>query len=70
MRSINVVAALLCLQALFACPLKADADEAPSLGAVEAIRIAVDGYIYGYPLVTFDIARRQQINAPMPRVTC
>ncbi len=29
---------------------------------VEAISIAVDAYIYGYPLVTFDMARKQQTN--------
>jgi hypothetical protein len=34
----------------------------PSLHQDEALRIAVDAYIYGYPLVTFDMARRQQTN--------
>ena len=34
----------------------------PSLHTEEAVRIAVDAYIYGYPLVTFDMARRQQTN--------
>ena len=38
----------------------------PSLHTEEAIRIAVDAYIYGYPLVTFDMARRQQTNVAMP----
>jgi hypothetical protein len=33
-----------------------------SLGAVEAIRIATEAYVFGYPLVTFDMARRQQTN--------
>lgn len=28
----------------------------------EVFKIAVDAYIYGYPLVTFDMARRQQTN--------
>lgn len=28
----------------------------------EEFKIAVDAYIYGYPLVTFDMARRQQTN--------
>jgi hypothetical protein len=34
----------------------------PSLHTEEAVRIAVDAYIYGYPLVTFDMVRRQQTN--------
>ena len=38
----------------------------PSLHTEEAVRIAVDAYIYGYPLVTFDMARRQQTNVAVP----
>ena len=38
----------------------------PALHTEEAIRIAVDAYIYGYPLVTFDMARRQQTNVAAP----
>jgi hypothetical protein len=38
----------------------------PSLHQEEAIRIAVDAYVYGYPLVTFDMARRQQTNVAAP----
>jgi len=30
------------------------------------VRTAVDAYIYGYPLVTFDMARRQQTNVAVP----
>ncbi len=33
---------------------------------VEAVRIATEAYIYGYPLVTFDTARRQQTNVSVP----
>jgi hypothetical protein len=40
-------------------PLAAAAEKAPSLGAMEAVSIAVDAYIYGYPLVTFDTIRKQ-----------
>lgn len=32
----------------------------------EAVSIAMDAYIYGYPLVTFDIARKQQTNVAGP----
>lgn len=35
-------------------------------GPVEALKIAVDAYIYGYPLVTFDMARAQQTNVATP----
>jgi hypothetical protein len=59
-------AAALCLGAITAAPLAADADELPWLRPVEAIRIAVDAYIYGYPLVTFDMARKQQTNVAKP----
>jgi hypothetical protein len=38
----------------------------PSLHTEEAVRTAVDAYIYGYPLVTFDMARRQQTNVAVP----
>jgi hypothetical protein len=61
MQSMKRAAAALCLGALAALPVSA-ADEPPSVGAVEAIRIATEAYIYGYPLVTFDMARRQQTN--------
>jgi hypothetical protein len=60
------VAATLCLAAMVACPPAACADEAPSPGVMEAISIAVDAYIYGYPLVTFDMVRRQQTNVATP----
>ena len=66
MRSIKRAAAALCLAAVTACPLAARADEAASPGVVEAIGIAVDAYIYGYPLVTFDMVRRQQTNVAAP----
>ena len=38
----------------------------PSLHTEEAVKIAVEAYIYGYPLVTFDMARRQQTNVAIP----
>ena len=62
MRLITRAVIALYLGAITAWPLAAVADEAPSLGAVEALRIATEAYIYGYPLVTFDMARRQQTN--------
>jgi hypothetical protein len=49
-----------------AFPVAAVAADTPSLGAVEAVGIAVDAYIYGYPLVTFDTVRRQQTNVAKP----
>ena len=42
------------------------ADEVPSWDATEAVSIAEDAYIYGYPLVTFDVVRQQQTNVAMP----
>ena len=46
--------------------LVACAEKKPTLGAEEAVRIAVDSYIYGYPLVTFDTVRQQQTNVAAP----
>ena len=42
------------------------ASRQPSLHTEEAVRIATDAYIYGYPLVTFDMVRRQQTNVAAP----
>ncbi|WP_295583083.1 hypothetical protein [uncultured Lamprocystis sp.] len=60
MISIKRLAAALCCGVLAALSLAAGAAETGRLGAVEAIKIATDAYIFGYPLVTFDMARRQQ----------
>jgi hypothetical protein len=38
----------------------------PTLHTEGAVRDAVDAYIYGYPLVTFDMARMQQTNVEKP----
>ena len=38
----------------------------PSLHTEGIVRYAVDAYIYGYPLVTFDMARKQQTNVEVP----
>ncbi len=62
MRSIIRAVAGLCLMAMTACSLMNRKDEAPSPRVVEATRIAIDAYIYGYPLVTFDMVRKQQTN--------
>ena len=57
--------AVLCLTALGLLALPARSAQ-PSLGAIEAVRIATEAYIYGYPLVTFDMARKQQTNVAVP----
>ncbi len=35
-------------------------------GLEEAVSTAVDAYLYGYPLITFDVARMQQTNVAAP----
>jgi hypothetical protein len=40
----------------------AQAQGLPLIGPIEAVRIALDAYIFGYPLVTFDTVRLQQTN--------
>jgi len=59
------LAVILCLVAP-ADSSGAAADEVPSWDAAEAVSIAEDAYIYGYPLVTFDVVRQQQTNVAMP----
>jgi hypothetical protein len=41
-------------------------NNAPSLRPEEAMKIAVDAYIFGYPLVTFDMMREQETNVAAP----
>lgn len=59
------LAVILCLVALADSSVAA-ADEVPSWAAAEAVSIAQDAYIYGYPLVTFDMVRQQQTNVAVP----
>ena len=66
MKLIQLAITALCLGAIAAFPPAAGADEAPSLGVVEAVSIATEACIYGYPLVTFDMVRRQQTNVAKP----
>src|SRR5512143_2474384 len=54
------------LVVMTACPFTAGAADSSSLGPVEAMSIAVDAYVYGYPLVTFDTVRKQQTNVTKP----
>ena len=56
---------LLCLAIPGLLPVSARAAQT-DLGAIEAVRIATEAYIYGYPLVTFDMARKQQTNVTVP----
>ena len=62
MQSMKCLVAVICMGAMVAFPFAAGAE----LGAVEAISIATEAYIYGYPLVTFDMVRRQQTNVAAP----
>jgi hypothetical protein len=62
-KSIREAVAAVILTAMVAFPLAAGAEE---LGVIDAIKTAVDAYIYGYPLVTFDMVRRQQTNVATP----
>ena len=60
--------ALLCLAVLLAILLAACSSnkETKTPGLEEAVSTAVDAYLYGYPLITFDIARMQQTNVAVP----
>jgi hypothetical protein len=56
----------LLVAASIATPGAALADEVPSWDAIDAVSIAQDAYIYGYPLMTFDMVRQQQTNVATP----
>lgn len=47
-------------------PSVAPAQDTAAHGPSEDLEIAVDAYVYGYPLVTFDMVRRQQTNVAVP----
>src|SRR5512147_1271784 len=63
-KSLGRAVALVGLMLLAAMSARAADDT--RLGPVEAMKIATEAYIYGYPLVTFDVARRQQTNVAAP----
>ena len=64
MQAIRRAITVLLLAGLTSVSGLALAQQAP--GVVESIKIATDAYIYGYPLVTFDMARKQQTNVAAP----
>jgi hypothetical protein len=57
-----------CLAAFSAVLLVACRSNEPtkSPGLEEAVNSAIDAYLYGYPLVTFDVVRQQQTNVAVP----
>ena len=55
--------ALLVVTLFVAC---SSSKETKTLGLEEAVGTAIDAYLYGYPLITFDIARQQQTNVAVP----
>ena len=58
-----IKSALVCLAVLLAVLLVActsKKEETKTPGVEEAVSTAVDAYLYGYPLMTFDVAREQQ----------
>jgi hypothetical protein len=63
-----IKSALVCLAVLLAILLAACSSnkETKTPGLEEAVNTAVDAYLYGYPLITFDIARMQQTNVAVP----
>ena len=58
-----VCAAVLLAVLFLACSSK---NETKTPGVEEAVSTAIDAYLYGYPLITFDVARMQQTNVAVP----
>src|SRR5512137_2086615 len=65
MKTLELTAGALLLAALVAIPGLATAQD-EHVGPVDAVKIATEAYVYGYPLVTFDMVRRQQTNVAAP----
>ncbi len=63
MKWIKRAAIILCLAILFAVQF---VGQIHALGIEDAVSIATEAYIYGYPLVTFDMVRKQQTNVAAP----
>jgi hypothetical protein len=71
MESIRGIAAIVSLAAMFAFLFAACTGNKPTSneqksGLEEAVSIANDAYIYGYPLVTMDMTRKQFTNVAVP----
>jgi hypothetical protein len=68
MPSITRAAIVLCLATLSAFLVVGymEDKQARSEGLEEAVSIAMEAYIYGYPLITFDMVRKQQTNVATP----
>jgi len=66
-RIMATVGCLLLLAAILACSSSPKATETTQKpGAEQAVKDAVDVYVYGYPLVTMDMTRRQMTNVATP----
>jgi len=65
-RVFAVLASLFLICSLISCSSSKPAHKA---GLEEAISIATDAYIYGYPLVTMDMTRKQMTNISAPEGT-
>ncbi len=65
-RSIALLALPVILSLLLASCSQKSAEPAKNPGLEEAVGIATDAYIYGYPLVTMDMTRRQLTNVSVP----
>src|SRR5215472_16933078 len=63
LRSLCVCIISLLVVCCSACSKRASAND---VGPEEALSIATDAYIYGYPLVTMDMTRKQLTNVAVP----
>lgn len=69
MRAIVAALATLVAALLPGCAQATPSQPAADLGATEAVEIATDAYIYGYPLVTMGMTRRVMTNVAKPEGT-
>jgi hypothetical protein len=64
MKRVVVLLSLSLLAALTATPQTRAQTSAPAITEAEAHAIAVEAYLYFYPLVTMDLTRKQLVNTP------
>ena len=63
-KAASLYLAVLLAAEFVACTARKEETKSPGLEG--AVSTAVDAYLFGYPLVTFDIARMQQTNVTVP----
>jgi len=68
-KDVSLILILTLTLGLIACSDSGTKQATGQPGVEEAVKTAIDAYIYGYPLVTMDMTRRQVTNVATPDAT-